>query len=63
MRRIVTFLRPLLTVRRAATATEYALIAAVIGGTVISSATSFGNSLSSAYASMGSTLTSKASGM
>ena len=49
--------------RRGVTALEYGLIAAVIGGVVITAATSFGNSLSSAYTSIGTTLTSKASGM
>jgi pilus assembly protein Flp/PilA len=41
-----------------ATALEYGLIAAVIGGVVITAATSFGNSLTSAYSTIGSTLTS-----
>ncbi len=49
--------------RRGVTALEYGLIAAVIGGVVITAATSFGNSLSSAYNSIGSTLTKQASGM
>jgi pilus assembly protein Flp/PilA len=49
--------------RRGVTALEYGLIAAVIGGVVITAATSFGNSLQNAYNSIGNTLTSKASGM
>ena len=49
--------------RRGVTALEYGLIAAVIGGVVITASTSFGTSLSSAYSSIGSTLSSKASGM
>ncbi len=49
--------------RRGVTALEYGLIAAVVGGVVITAATSFGNSLSSAYTSIGSTLSSKATGM
>jgi len=49
--------------RRGVTALEYGLIAAVIGGVVITAATSFGNSLSNAYTSIGSTLSSKAAGM
>ncbi len=63
MTAIFFLLRPLLTNRRGATATEYVLIAAVIGGLVISSATSFGNGLSSAYSSIGTTLSTKATGM
>ncbi len=49
--------------RRGVTALEYGLIAAVIGGVVITASTSFGNSLSSAYTSIGSTLSTKATGM
>lgn len=49
--------------RRGVTALEYGLIAAVIGGVVITAANTFGTSLSSAYTSIGNTLTSKASGM
>ena len=46
-----------------ASALEYALIAAVIGGVVISAATSFGNSLSSAYSTIDSVLVSTAGSM
>ena len=49
--------------RRGVTALEYGLIAAVIGGVVITAATSFGNSLTSAYSTVGSTLTHEASTM
>jgi pilus assembly protein Flp/PilA len=49
--------------RRGVTALEYGLIAAVIGGVVITAATSFGTSLSSAYATIGSALTTKAAGV
>lgn len=49
--------------RRGVTALEYGLIAAVIGGVVITAATSFGSSLSSAYTSIGSTLSAKATAM
>ena len=49
--------------RRGVTALEYGLIAAVIGGVVITAATSFGTSLTTAYASIGSALTTKAAGM
>ena len=46
--------------RRGVTALEYGLIAAVIGGVVITAATSFGNSLKSAYGTIGGALTSQA---
>ncbi len=49
--------------RRGVTALEYGLIAAVIGGVVITAATSFGTSLSSAYATIGSALTNRAAGV
>jgi pilus assembly protein Flp/PilA len=45
------------------TALEYGLIAAIIGGVVISAATSFGGSLTSAYNTIGSTLLSTVSTM
>ena len=46
--------------RRGVTALEYGLIAAVIGGVVITAATSFGTSLKSAYATIGTALTTQA---
>ena len=49
--------------RRGVTALEYGLIAAVIGGVVITAATSFGGSLSTAYTAIGTALTSKSSAM
>ena len=49
--------------RRGVTALEYGLIAAVIGGVVITAANNFGTSLSSAYSTIGTALTTKASGM
>jgi pilus assembly protein Flp/PilA len=49
--------------KRGATALEYGLIAAVIGGVVITAATSFGNSLTSSYSTIGSTLVAKSSSM
>jgi pilus assembly protein Flp/PilA len=49
--------------RRGVTALEYGLIAAVIGGVVITAATSFGNSMSTAYTSIGTTRSTKAAGM
>ena len=49
--------------RRGVTALEYGLIAAVIGGVVITAATTFGDSLSTAYATIGTALTTKATGI
>ena len=49
--------------RRGVTALEYGLIAAVIGGVVITAATSFGNSLTAAYGTIGNALTTKAGGV
>ncbi len=46
--------------RRAVTALEYGLIAAVIGGVVIAAANTFGTSLSTAYGTIGSKLEAKA---
>jgi pilus assembly protein Flp/PilA len=46
--------------RRGVTALEYGLIAAVIGGVVITAATTFGNALTNAYTSLGTTLTTEA---
>ena len=54
---------PLFHDKRGASALEYALAAAVIGGVVISAATSLGNSLSAAYGSLGASLTSQANSM
>ena len=49
--------------RRGVTALEYGLIAAVIGGVVITAATSFGTSLSSAFSSIGTKLTTQVASM
>jgi pilus assembly protein Flp/PilA len=49
--------------RRGVTALEYGLLAAVIGGVIITAATTFGNSLTSAYGSLGTTLTTEVSSM
>ncbi len=49
--------------RRGVTALEYGLIAAVIGGVVITAATNFGSSLSTAYGTIGTALTTKATGI
>jgi Flp pilus assembly pilin Flp len=42
--------------RRAVTALEYGLIAAVIGGVVIGAATQFGGSITKAYTAIGAKL-------
>ncbi len=49
--------------RRGVTALEYGLIAAVIGGVVITAATTFGGSLSTAFGQIGDKLTSETSSM
>ncbi len=49
--------------RRGVTALEYGLIAAVIGGVVITAATSFGTGLSSSFSTIGSKLTTQAAAM
>lgn len=49
--------------RRGVTALEYGLIAAVIGGVVITAATTFGDSLSAAYGTIGSALSTRAAGV
>jgi len=49
--------------KRAVTALEYGLIAAVIGGVVITASTRFGSSLTSAYSTIGSTLVAKTASM
>jgi pilus assembly protein Flp/PilA len=48
---------------RGVTALEYGLIAAVIGGVVITAATSFGNSIETAYNNIGSALTNTTAGL
>ena len=49
--------------RRGVTALEYGLIAAAIGGVVLTSATTFGGSLKTAYAGLGTTLTAAVTAM
>ena len=63
MRRFRRLLARLTIDPRGATAIEYGLIAAVIGGVVITAGTSFGSSLTSAYGTIGSTLVTKTSSM
>ena len=49
--------------RRGVTALEYGLIAAVMGALIVTAMTSLGNSLSTAFSTIGTVLTSKASAM
>ena len=60
MRQVTCILRALKCDRYGATAQEYALIAAIIAGVVITSSTSLGNSVKSAYNTIGSALTAQA---
>jgi pilus assembly protein Flp/PilA len=48
---------------RGVTALEYGLIAAVMGALIVLAFTSLGNSMSTAFGTIGSVLTSKASAM
>jgi pilus assembly protein Flp/PilA len=48
---------------RGVTALEYGLIAAVMGALIVSGVTSLGTSMSSAFSTIGTVLTTKASGM
>ena len=50
----------LLRGRRGVTALEYGLIAAVVGGVVVSGSMGFGSSLTSAYGALGGALTNVA---
>jgi len=63
MLRIRRLLARLTADNRAVAALEYGLIAAVIGGVVITASTRFGNSLTSAYSTIGSTLVAKTANM
>jgi pilus assembly protein Flp/PilA len=49
--------------RRAVTALEYGLIAAVMGALVVTAFTSLGTSMGTAFGTMGTLLTSKATSM
>ena len=49
--------------RRGVTALEYALIAAVMGALVVTAVTTLGDSLNTAYTSIGTLITTTASGM
>ncbi len=49
--------------RRAVTSIEYALIAAVMGALVVNGFTTLGTKMNTAFGSMGTVMTTKASGM
>ena len=48
---------------RAVTSVEYALIAAVMGALVVNAVTTFGTKMDTAFTSIGTVMTTKASGM
>jgi pilus assembly protein Flp/PilA len=56
-------LRGLAGDRRAVTALEYGLLAAVMGSLVVTAFTTLGNSMHTAFTSIGSVMTTKASSM
>ena len=56
-------LRGLFGDRRGVTALEYGLIAAVMGALIVVAFTSLGNSMKTAYTTIGTVMTSKASSM
>jgi len=49
--------------RRGVTALEYGLIAAVMGALIVTAVTSLGSSLGTAFTTIGTLLTTKATGM
>ena len=63
MNRISALLRRVRMDRRGVTALEYGLIAAVMGALIVSAVTTLGNSLNTAFTSIGTLITTKASGM
>ena len=56
-------LRTLTKDQRGVTALEYGLIAAVMGALIVAAFTTFGNSMGTAFTTIGGLLTSKATGM
>jgi pilus assembly protein Flp/PilA len=63
MTKICQMLRTLANDRSGVTALEYGLIAAVMGALIVTAVTTLGGSLNTAYTSIGTLLTTKASGM
>jgi pilus assembly protein Flp/PilA len=63
MSQILFALRRLSGDRKGVTALEYGLIAAVMGALIVSGVTSLGGAMGTAFTTIGSVLTTKASGM
>ena len=60
---LVFALRRMASDRRAVTALEYGLIAAVMGSLVVTAFTTLGNSMHTAFTSIGTLMTTKAASM
>jgi pilus assembly protein Flp/PilA len=63
MLRFLSSFRALTSDRRGVTALEYGLIAAVMGALIVTAVSTLGGSLETAFASIGTELTTTASGM
>jgi pilus assembly protein Flp/PilA len=63
MLRFFNSFRAVIGDRRGVTALEYGLIAAVMGALIVTAVTTLGGSLETAFASIGTELTTTASGM
>jgi Flp pilus assembly pilin Flp len=63
MARILGLLRSFGAHRRAVTSVEYALIAAVMGALIVNGVTSLGTRMNTAFGTIGTVMTTKASGM
>ncbi len=63
MANILRVLRRFGAHRRAVTSVEYALIAAVMGALVVNAVTTLGTKMDTAFTSIGTVMTTKASGM
>jgi pilus assembly protein Flp/PilA len=63
MARILGLLRRCRLGRRAVTSIEYGLIAAVLGALIVNGMTTLGGKMNTAFGTIGTVLTTKASGM
>jgi pilus assembly protein Flp/PilA len=63
MKNCLFALRGMIGDRRAVTALEYGLIAAVMGALIVTAFTTLGTKMGTAYSSIGTVMTSKASSM
>ena len=63
MLRLFNSFRPVIGDRRGVTALEYGLIAAVMGALIVTAVTTLGGSIETAFSSIGTELTTTASGM